>query len=82
MLESAYNRYEVEGRAKSSEVSDEESNRQRAKSHERNQTTKSDNDSRIKQAINEIGLTNKSAVARLAKVNRKKIYRYLKENDY
>ena len=82
VLESAYNRYEVEGRAKSSEVSDEESNRQRAKSHERNQTTKADNDSRIKQAIGEIGLTNKRAVARLAKVNHKKLYRYLKENDY
>ena len=82
VLENAYNKYEVEGRAKSSEVSDEQSNRQRARSHESNQAIKVDNDSRIKQAIGEIGLTNKRAVARLAGVNHKKVYRYLKENDY
>ena len=82
VLENAYNKYEVDGRAKSSKVSDEQSNRQRARSHERNQSIKAGKDSRIRQAIDEIGLSNKRAVARLAGVNHKKLYRYLKENDY
>ena len=64
------------------DITPEFSERQRAISHaNNNREVKADNDSRIRQAIDKIGLGNKRAIARESGVGKNTVYRFIREND-
>ena len=78
----AYNYFEVDGTPKYGDITPEFSARQRAISHaNNNREVKADNDSRIRQAIDKIGLGNKRAIARESGVGKNTVYRFIREND-
>ena len=79
-LERAYNYYKVDGRPNFGVITTAYSERQKIiNSANNNLEIKANSNSRIKQAINEIGLSNKRAVARQANVSSRTLYRFLNE---
>ena len=77
VLENAYNKYEVDGRAKSSEVSEKQSEKQRLRSHERNQNEEIENDTKIRDAISKVGSSNISAITVAANLgSRNTVYKF------
>ena len=83
VLENAISHFES-GTNTYGQITPEYSDRQRKASlisqASNNQVVKADSDSHIRQAIDEIGLAKKSAVAKLAGVSRPTLYRYLRDN--
>ena len=79
-LERAYNYFKVDGNPNYGIITPAYSERQKIiNSANNNLEIKADSDSRIQQAINEIGLSNKRAVARQANVSSRTLYRFLNE---